>query len=674
MYAGTSGLDVEGIYDGLPIDGSTIYWENGVLKSVGGGGTADAVAWENITGKPSFVTVATSGSYNDLLNKPTLLSSFTNDVGYLTEHQDLSGYQTKITSTNKLAYSLISGTPTIPTSLKSPYALTFGSKTYDGSAAKTITASDLGALTAHQTIYNLTMQAGAFSAVTFDPNGATKTVNIPTTTSHISEGTNLYFTNARAVSALSSTLSGYLPLTGGTLTGKLTINTSSYGDQLEIYRNQSNGNSAIRFSNSEKVLGDIGICGSGGLYPYQPLFSDRTNTYQIYHSGNLTKLSQLTNDSGFITSSASITGNAASATKLATARTIWGQSFDGTGNISSVFRLITAAGDGAAYHKILKFPESPYGLITRIYDVGSVSLQVQRESNDSECFNLLLNPLGGNVGIGINSPSYKFHVNGSLNATTIYQNGSSLSSLLGNYLPLSGGTLTGQLNINGNSDTPLYLTSNTNNTWVGFKNSNGIVLGYLGVSYNNQPYFYYNNSSHTIYHSGNDGSGSGLDADTLDGVQAENFAYNGYYPTTTTNNYSLKSGLYATQNNVSGLPINKVGHQVLHMNYDSNSACQLFMAYSEDKVSYRRKTSNVWQKWKEIAFTTDNVASATKLQTARTIWGQSFDGTGNVNGNLNGVGTITRSNANAVDVDEYGNLKFKSTSTKPRLFHPITEC
>jgi hypothetical protein len=30
--------------------------------------------------------------------------------------------------------------------------------------------------------------------------------------------------------------------------------------------------------------------------------------------------------------------------------------------------------------------------------------------------------------------------------------------------------------------------------------------------------------------------------------------------------------------------------------------------------------------WKQIAFLTDNVASATKLQTARTIWGQSFDG------------------------------------------------
>lgn len=43
---------------------------------------------------------------------------------------------------------------------------------------------------------------------------------------------------------------------------------------------------------------------------------------------------QLTNGAGFITASASITGNAATATKLATARTIWGQSFNGTANVS----------------------------------------------------------------------------------------------------------------------------------------------------------------------------------------------------------------------------------------------------------------------------------------------------------------------------------------------------
>lgn len=51
---------------------------------------------------------------------------------------------------------------------------------------------------------------------------------------------------------------------------------------------------------------------------------------------------QLTNGAGFITASASITGNAATATKLQTTRTLWGQSFNGTANISG---SMTGVGD-----------------------------------------------------------------------------------------------------------------------------------------------------------------------------------------------------------------------------------------------------------------------------------------------------------------------------------------
>lgn len=51
-----------------------------------------------------FATVATTGSYNDLSDKPTIptvpttVSSFTNDAGYLTEHQDISGKADKATT------------------------------------------------------------------------------------------------------------------------------------------------------------------------------------------------------------------------------------------------------------------------------------------------------------------------------------------------------------------------------------------------------------------------------------------------------------------------------------------------------------------------------------------------------------------------------------------------
>lgn len=48
-----------------------------------------------------------------------------------------------------------------------------------------------------------------------------------------------------------------------------------------------------------------------------------------------------------------------------------------------------------------------------------------------------------------------------------------------------------------------------------------------------------------------------------------------------------------------------------------------------------------------------NVASATKLQTARTIWGQSFDGTGDVNGilTINSGGYIVAKDGNGNNHD-----------------------
>lgn len=58
-------------------------------------------SYSEITGKPTLAAVATSGSYNDLSNKPTIptvpqnVSAFTNDAGYLTQHQSLADYQPK---------------------------------------------------------------------------------------------------------------------------------------------------------------------------------------------------------------------------------------------------------------------------------------------------------------------------------------------------------------------------------------------------------------------------------------------------------------------------------------------------------------------------------------------------------------------------------------------------
>ncbi len=196
-----------------------------------------------------------------------------------------------------------------------------------------------------------------------------------------------------------------------------------------------------------------------------------------------------------------ITGNAASATKLATARTIWGQSFDGTADVSGDIRLpnykalqsYTVGGtlrnlvvfnnadkldigdanydtnlmgtklvfktgswktamvinsygnvnvgavdratdqyklvvDGASHvqkvitsntlgspSKCFSVGSLQYGLDMWVQDNGSSIIQSHRFDGTAIAYSLCLNPLGGNVGIGTSSPTYKLDVNGTGN-------------------------------------------------------------------------------------------------------------------------------------------------------------------------------------------------------------------------------------------------------------------
>ena len=84
-------------------------------------------------------------------------------------------------------------------------------------------------------------------------------------------------------------------------------------------------------------------------------------------------------------------------------------------------------------------------------------------------------------------------------------------------------------------------------------------------------------------------------------------------------------------------PFNGWGTLLVIGSIDGASNHQL--AFTGDNRMFIRcayGTSNNYntKDWATVALTSDNVASATKLAAARTIWGQSFDGTGNVNGTL----------------------------------------
>ena len=77
--------------------------ENNVISSSGSG----SVNWSDILNKPTFATVATSGSYNDLSDKPTIpttTSQLTNDSDFVTS-ASLSEYA----KTSELATVATSG-------------------------------------------------------------------------------------------------------------------------------------------------------------------------------------------------------------------------------------------------------------------------------------------------------------------------------------------------------------------------------------------------------------------------------------------------------------------------------------------------------------------------------------------------------------------------------------
>jgi len=85
----------------------------------GGSGSTD---WSDIQNKPNFANVATSGDYEDLQNKPTIptvptnVSAFTNDAGYLTQHQSLQGLATE-NYVDSAIQQVEQEIPTVPTNV-----------------------------------------------------------------------------------------------------------------------------------------------------------------------------------------------------------------------------------------------------------------------------------------------------------------------------------------------------------------------------------------------------------------------------------------------------------------------------------------------------------------------------------------------------------------------------
>lgn len=224
--------------------------------------------------------------------------------------------------------------------------LTFGSKTYNGTTAQTITAADLGALTAHQTLYSLAFQAGAFSAKAYTPNVGTQTINIPTKTSHLTNDSGF----ATKLGVLGTQIGAYV---NGVLGNLITVPYATNADkvdgydalrlQRDIYTYLTGTNVADSTTDPNTLTGGTGISGfrfyDTKFYASATAGAKRTQIAYPYNKLTNIQYRVYSTEWSAWKTIANIDDNVASATKLQTARTIWGQSFDGTKNIGGDFLM-----------------------------------------------------------------------------------------------------------------------------------------------------------------------------------------------------------------------------------------------------------------------------------------------------------------------------------------------
>lgn len=258
----------------------------------------------------------------------------------------------------------------------------------------------------------------------------------------------------------------------------------------------------------------------------------------------------------------------------------------------------------------------------------------------------------------------------------------------GKYVLKAGDTVTGTLLFNENSGIDLVSIPRTKSAII-FNNagSNRIGINFTDGDGNlriaktdiNQDWvsgdvnILLGSNNYKVWHAGNDGSGSGLDADLLDGKHLGNVGdrvmrqigfpdYNEFGSTDT--NVYLRKVLGWCYNNVNtgaddslfigvGHP-NALGNMQIQVYCNSGINEEGYPGYStgvyfpldSNPIIFGTTENNYWQK--TLACISDNVASATRLVTSRTIFSKPFDGTNNVTGGA-------KFNAICIETDNNGN-------------------
>ena len=379
-----------------------------------------------------------------------------------------------------------------------------------------------------------------------------------------------------------------------------------------------------------------------------------------------------------------------SAAKLETARTIWGQSFDGTKNISGALTSVTdITGTGTFTGANIKATDSVYVNGIRLYKSADNTLKIEgnllvtggitqystEESGGGSGgggidVDALWEILGGTGTQQINKSHLTDALKGyltSVSLSTISDLHSSWNALLkaapSGYVTrwptisevtnkqslvvkLNSGTTEGTNMFTYNATTAKSINitpsaigaaaSSHNHSWANITSGKPNSLAGYGIT-----------DAPTKTGSGASGtwginiSGTAANANKVDNVSNGDLTSRYWHPTSPVddlNNYRHNG--FATWHSGSANTPYGYGTLFQFSNQDSpiagtNGHWVNQLAYGTNNRLYVRQrinNANSWTSWSSVAYLTDNVASATKLQTPRTIWGQNFNGEQNVNG------------------------------------------
>ena len=333
---------------------------------------------------------------------------------------------------------------------------------------------------------------------------AAKSISIPNNTNQLTNGAG-FITSSASISGNAATATNADKLDGFHANGLLTaISNSDKGISITVGKTtKSVSNISVNYAssagNADTVDGyhvnvdnahhgyipRVAADGVMKVGKYIDFHNDNSGKYdfstRLQTSGNYGNSVNLPSNNGTL---ALTSDNVASATKLQTARTIWGQAFDGTGNVDG--ELVVNGGSVVCGIKInssineasISFNgTNGYRWVTGRYS----DRYFVWNSNNGERFSITN---AGNVGIGDTNPGYKLCVSGDIYATnTIRSNGQNQAIMLSNNSnPAWISALGGQVIFNTGKAIRFGETAWDWNQWAGLKYNHSKKTIYLGIA------------------------------------------------------------------------------------------------------------------------------------------------------------------------------------------------